>query len=739
MRYLYTVAVALLLVGAQSGFATTHIITNSGFTFSPDDITINVGDTVTWNIGGAHNVVEVSQATWNSNGNTPLSGGFSHGFGGGTTVFSTAGTHWYVCSPHASSGMKGKITVVQTTISTNALAQSSYCKGANLTVGFTATGSFGGGNTFTAQLSDENGSFASPTSIGSVNGTSSGDISATIPLNAADGTAYRIRVVSSSPVITGTDNGSDLTIASTPSATITPAGPTSFCEGSDVQLDANTGAGLTYTWKRNGVNIPGATNPSYTASEGGSYTVEVSNGTCSKTSSAVVVTVFDGDPSSLTWTAGVDTDWSTVGNWDSPCAVPAAGDTVMIPSGTTPPQNIPNIELRRFVLDNASGLTLTNDLEITSQLVLTNGKITLGSSNLTIGQFASISGAGSSTYIVTNGTGELRMAGIGSGGKTGNILFPVGSDQNEYTPIMFANSGTADQFGVRVADDVLDGGTSGNPVSTDVVDKTWFISEIIPGSSNATITFMWNLAEELAGFDRTMCFVAHHDGTDWLSLQNPGAASGSPVVQRTVSGVTSFSPFAIGDEQSGLPVEYRTFSANVDDDRVVLLWETESETNNAGFEVQRTSQNVEDWQALGFVPANASAQYRYDDAPPAAGGYMYRLRQVDTDGSYEFSPIVSVQMDAAASVLEIESAYPNPVQAAQAGNVTLTFSAPEAAHTEIALYNLLGERMAVVYDGIARQGRNTVVTNLADVPPGTYMYRLNQAGSVVYRQVVLLP
>ncbi|HMQ77766.1 MAG TPA: hypothetical protein PKE21_16900, partial [Flavobacteriales bacterium] len=77
---------------------------------------------------------------------------------------------------------------------------------------YTATGTFNGPNTFTAQLSDASGSFASPVDIGSVSSTTSGSISCTIPTNTIGGNGYRIRVVSSDPVVTGTDNGSDITI-----------------------------------------------------------------------------------------------------------------------------------------------------------------------------------------------------------------------------------------------------------------------------------------------------------------------------------------------------------------------------------------------------------------------------------------------------------------------------------------------------------------------------------------------
>jgi hypothetical protein len=96
--------------------------------------------------------------------------------------------------------------------------------GSAISVPFTAVGNYTGGNTFTAQLSNASGSFASPVTIGSVTSGTSGTIAATIPANTPTGTGYRIRVVSSSPVLTANDNGSNITINLVNTA-VTPATP----------------------------------------------------------------------------------------------------------------------------------------------------------------------------------------------------------------------------------------------------------------------------------------------------------------------------------------------------------------------------------------------------------------------------------------------------------------------------------------------------------------------------------
>lgn len=89
-----------------------------------------------------------------------------------------------------------------------------------------------------------------------------------------------------------TSNGFTITVTSTVSAVITPAGPTSFCSGGSVLLNSITGTGLTYQWKKNNVAISGATNSSYTATTAGSYTVTITNSCGAFTTAAVTVSII---------------------------------------------------------------------------------------------------------------------------------------------------------------------------------------------------------------------------------------------------------------------------------------------------------------------------------------------------------------------------------------------------------------------------------------------------------------
>ncbi len=128
---------------------------------------------------------------------------------------------------------------------TCSVADLTYCVGENASVDYIATGAYLPGNIFTAELSDPFGSFAAPTPIGSVAAIVSGSIPCTIPLGALNGSGYRIRVVSTTPPVTGTNNGSNITIHQFPTV-IANASPASVCIGGNVTL---TGGGAnTYVW-----------------------------------------------------------------------------------------------------------------------------------------------------------------------------------------------------------------------------------------------------------------------------------------------------------------------------------------------------------------------------------------------------------------------------------------------------------------------------------------------------------
>jgi hypothetical protein len=125
------------------------------------------------------------------------------------------------------------VSVTQS-ITTSAITGSPFCSGAAVSIPFTISGSFTAGNVFTAQLSDASGNFASPVTLGTLTQTGAGTISGTIPSGTPTGTGYLIRVVSSTPAVTGSNNGTNLTINSLPPVLAIGGGALSVC------VDAST-------------------------------------------------------------------------------------------------------------------------------------------------------------------------------------------------------------------------------------------------------------------------------------------------------------------------------------------------------------------------------------------------------------------------------------------------------------------------------------------------------------------
>ncbi len=163
------------------------------------------------------------------------------------------------------------------------------CTGKAINVTFQPEGVFNPGNIFTVQLSNSAGIFLSPVAIGSLAGTNAGTISCQIPTGTPQGNGYRIRVVSSDTLFTGPDNGSNITINSTPVAIASSGSP--FCQGNSFTL--NSGGGTNYSWTGPGGYFSNVQNPLVTtASVGNSlYTVIVSGAGGCSASASVTVTV----------------------------------------------------------------------------------------------------------------------------------------------------------------------------------------------------------------------------------------------------------------------------------------------------------------------------------------------------------------------------------------------------------------------------------------------------------------
>jgi hypothetical protein len=184
-----------------------------------------------------------------------------------------------------------------------------------------------------------------------------------------------------------------------------------------------------------------------------------------------------------------------------------------------------------------------------------------------------------------------------------------------------------------------------------------------------------------------------------------------------------------------IPVELTSFTASLEGEAVALAWSTATETNNAGFDVERSTDG-ETFTAIGFEPGVGTTEeaqsYRFVDRDaPFATTLFYRLRQVDTDGTFEYSPVVEVEVTP--SAVALLPVAPNPV----VGFANLRYELPEATAVRLQVFDLLGRRVATLADGEKPAGRHEVTWTGSRLAPGTYFVRL-QAGSTAQTQMLRL-
>jgi len=303
-----------------------------------------------------------------------------------------------------------------------------------------------------------------------------------------------------------------------------------------------------------------------------------------------------------------------------------------------------------FTVDNSMGVLLASDLTIPGDLTFISGLFTLGAFDLEVN--GAVVDADATAYVKTNGTGSLRQTVSAS-----SVEFPVGN--STYNPASLINIGTSDVLSVRVTDQVLLDGDSGAPVTEKVVNRTWFIEEDVAGGSNLDITLQWGVDDESIGFTADECYVAHYTGGGW---EVSASADASMTRSLTFVGITSLSPFSIAS-QGALPIELVSFSAKPRDKTVQLDWRTASELNNAFFHIERSA-NGRDFTEIGKIQgagtSHTALDYRFADAFPMTGWNYYRLRQVDFDGQFSFSPVEAVLMNETGDPGRLQL-FPNPV------------------------------------------------------------------------------
>lgn len=385
--------------------------------------------------------------------------------------------------------------------------------------------------------------------------------------------------------------------------------------------------------------------------------------------------------------------------------------------------NLP--ERVNFEINCSPGVELQSNITLKSSanLKLTSGWLTLGNYDLDMSSSnTSITGGSTTSYIKTNGTGVLKRT-VGNA----DVSYPVGNAA--YNPAILKNAGTSDIYSLRVADDVLTNGDSGPALTEKVVDRTWYITEANTGGSNVEATFQWAASDELSGFVRSLCNVAHYTDGTWNEGTN-GAASGSGPYTRKRTGITTFSPFAVIG-QGALPVELSYFRALKSGNTVLLEWQTLSELNNAYFGIERSNDGInyhELVQMAGTGNSNTAINYHYTDTHPAPGINYYRLRQVDTDGRYSYSPVRSLSYGSAKDFSVIPTIAHSDIR--------IELSSPVETDARIELIEVSTGRLLQTVT--LESGTDSHTIAVSHLPAGMYFIKLQNGHELTTKRFVVV-
>lgn len=178
-----------------------------------------------------------------------------------------------------------------------------------------------------------------------------------------------------------------------------------------------------------------------------------------------------------------------------------------------------------------------------------------------------------------------------------------------------------------------------------------------------------------------------------------------------------------------IPVELTSFTSEIKGNKVVLNWETASENNNQGFEIERKVGSA--WSKIGFVKGNGTtteiSKYSYTDNPKAIGlngKVSYRLKQIDFNGQHTYTRDVEVDLSSIVDNYSLSQNYPNPFNP----STKIRFTLPFDSNVKLSIYNIAGQLVKEIVNGNYRSGEHEVNVSLDDIKgaaSGIYIYSIN--------------
>jgi len=184
-----------------------------------------------------------------------------------------------------------------------------------------------------------------------------------------------------------------------------------------------------------------------------------------------------------------------------------------------------------------------------------------------------------------------------------------------------------------------------------------------------------------------------------------------------------------------VPVELSSFTANVIGTDVNLNWSTATELNNNGFEVQR--QSGADFVTIGFVKGRGTTtevqNYSFTDSKLSVGKYAYRLKQVDFDGSFEYSKVVNVDLTTP-TVFSLDQNYPNPFNP----STVISYSVPQNSFVTLKVYDIIGNEVATLVNQTQSAGKYDIRFDASSLSNGVYLYSIKTDNFSSTKKMILM-
>ena len=172
------------------------------------------------------------------------------------------------------------------------------------------------------------------------------------------------------------------------------------------------------------------------------------------------------------------------------------------------------------------------------------------------------------------------------------------------------------------------------------------------------------------------------------------------------------------------------------DQNVVLNWSTATETNNSGFNIERRLNN-KSWETISFVSGAGTTTetkvYSYSDNGLNVGNYTYRLKQIDFNGTSEYSPEVNVDVNAPLT-FALEQNYPNPFNP----STVIKYSVAKDGFVNVSIFNLLGQKVATLVNENIKAGSYDVNFNASALSSGIYLYSIEASDFRAMKKMMLM-